>query len=69
LDLSESGSACSQWDDPRFRALNPSLTLPHARINLIGRGDAAGMNLIVSRLFTKYNAQWKSTLGINNKIA
>jgi hypothetical protein len=28
------------WDDPRFRALNPTLALPHKRIVLIGRGCA-----------------------------
>jgi phosphate transport system substrate-binding protein len=46
------------WDDPRIRAANPGLVLPHINIAVIGRLDASGTTYAFTSHLAAVSTQW-----------
>jgi phosphate transport system substrate-binding protein len=47
------------WDDPRLKAINPSLRLPHANIALVVRQDSSGTTYAFSNNLSAISATWR----------
>ncbi len=56
------------WDNEKIKKLNPSLNLPHKKINVVHRADGSGTTAI----FTKYLAtaceDWKERVGAGKAV-
>jgi len=47
------------WDDPRLKAINPSLRLPHDNIALVVRQDSSGTTYAFSNHLSAISAKWR----------
>src|SRR5262245_7975300 len=47
------------WDDPRLKAINPRLRLPHATIALVVRQDSSGTTYAFSNHLSAMSATWR----------
>src|SRR5215510_3007269 len=47
------------WDDPRLKAINPNLRLPHDNIALVVRQDSSGTTYAFSNHLSAISAQWR----------
>lgn len=51
------------WDDPRIKALNPDLNLPHEKIIAVHRSDSSGTTHVFTLfLYKASNGKWPKTL-------
>lgn len=53
------GGAIKTWDDPRIRADNPGLTLPHRSIVPVVRQDGSGTTYAFSAHLSAVSAAWR----------
>jgi len=53
----------TRWNSPAIAALNPELTLPDRRINVIHRSDSSGTTFLFTHYLSGVSASWKNDLG------
>ena len=51
------------WDDPRIKALNPGLRLPHHVITVIHRSEGSGTTAIFTTYLSAVSPEWKARVG------
>ncbi len=56
-------SEIKYWDDPRIKALNPGLRLPHHVITTIHRSEASGTTAIFTHYLSAISPEWKARVG------
>lgn len=63
-----SGSV-TQWDDPQIVALNPGLSLPHRRIQVVARLDGSGTTFSFTEHLEAVSRLWQETgLGTATRV-
>ncbi|ADG14070.1 phosphate ABC transporter, periplasmic phosphate-binding protein [Methanocaldococcus infernus ME] len=50
------------WDDPKIKALNPDLNLPHQKIIVIHRSDSSGTTAIFTTYLSLASKEWPEDL-------
>jgi phosphate transport system substrate-binding protein len=61
--------AIKRWDDPRIRAANPGLTLPHLDIVIVARLDASGTTAVFTEHLAAIMPTWRQQgLGVGKII-
>lgn len=63
------GGRISYWDDPRIKALNRSVRLPHHAIVPIHRSDGSGDTFIFTQYLSKSTPSWNSGPGYGTTIS
>lgn len=53
----------TQWSDPAIKAVNPTLTLPNAKIAVIRRSDGSGTTFNFTDYLSKVSPEWKTKVG------
>ena len=53
----------TRWNDPAVTALNPGVSLPPARINVVHRSDGSGTTYIFSNYLSSVDPAWAATVG------
>jgi phosphate transport system substrate-binding protein len=53
----------SRWDDPKIKALNPSLSLPSEKIVPVFRSDGSGDTYAFTDYLSRVSGAWKSKVG------
>lgn len=56
------------WDDPRIRALNPTLNLPKLNISVVRRSDGSGTTFIFTNYLSKVSAEWQKKVGAGTAV-
>lgn len=51
------------WNDPAIAALNPGVTLPSTKINIVHRSDGSGTTFNFANYLSKVSPEWKSKAG------
>ncbi|UNK49442.1 phosphate ABC transporter substrate-binding protein PstS [Lysobacter sp. S4-A87] len=51
------------WNDPAVAAVNPGLTLPSTKINIVHRSDGSGTTFNFTNYLSKVSPTWKSGIG------
>jgi phosphate transport system substrate-binding protein len=59
----------TQWNDKAIVALNPTLTLPNAKITVVYRSDNSGTSYNWVNYLSKVSPQWKSQIGDSASVA
>ena len=59
----------TKWNDPRIKALNPSLTLPSTAIAPVYRSDGSGTNFLFTTYLSTVSPKFKSEVGANTSVA
>ncbi len=57
------------WNDPKIKALNPSIKLPNARITPIHRLDASGINYTYTEYLSSVSQNWKTLVGKGTTVS
>jgi len=58
----------TQWDDPKIKALNPSLNLPSKAIAVVHRSDGSGTTFLFTNYLSQESSDWKSKVGSNTAV-
>ncbi len=58
----------SKWNDPAIVALNPGVTLPDAKINVVHRSDGSGTTFNWVNYLAKISPQWKAKVGEGTSV-
>jgi phosphate transport system substrate-binding protein len=58
----------THWNDPAITALNPSLSLPNARITVVHRSDGSGTTYIFSNYLSSVSPAWASKVGTGKTL-
>ncbi|PAF45529.1 phosphate ABC transporter substrate-binding protein PstS [Helicobacter sp. 11S02629-2] len=58
----------TKWDDPRIKALNPSLKLPDAAIFVVHRSDGSGTTYNFSSYLASISKEWKDVVGVGKSL-
>ncbi len=58
----------TRWDDPKLKAVNPSLTLPGMRITVVRRADASGTSFIFTNYLSKISKEWTEKVGAGSAV-
>ena len=53
----------TQWNDPRIAVLNPGLSLPASKINVVHRSDGSGTTFNFVNYLSKVSPEWKEKVG------
>jgi phosphate transport system substrate-binding protein len=53
----------AKWNDPRIRAINPTLMLPNSNIALVARQDGSGTTFALSNHLSAISSAWKTGPG------
>ncbi len=56
------------WDDPKIKADNPGLTLPHEKIVPIHRTDGSGDTFMFTQYLSFTDNGWKDKVGYNTSV-
>jgi phosphate transport system substrate-binding protein len=56
------------WNDPKIKALNPSLKLPDLAIAVIHRSDGSGTTFIFTNYLSKVSPEWKEKVGFATSV-
>lgn len=56
------------WDDPKLKALNPKLALPHNEITVVHRSDGSGTTAIFSTYLSGVCSDWKNKVGAGKAV-
>ncbi|MCD7098952.1 phosphate ABC transporter substrate-binding protein PstS [Stenotrophomonas sp. MMGLT7] len=56
------------WNDPAIAAVNPGVTLPSAKINLVHRSDGSGTSFNFTNYLAKVSPEWKSKVGEGTSV-
>ena len=57
------------WNDPKIRALNPGMHLPHLAIAPVHRADGSGTTFVFTSYLSAVDAKWKSNVGASTSVA
>ena len=63
------GGDITAWNDPKIKALNPGLKLPHLPIAPVHRADGSGTTFVFTTYLSAESAKWKSDVGANTSVA
>ncbi len=58
----------TQWDDPRIKRLNPTLSLPDTAIAPVYRSDGSGTNFLFTDYLSKESPKFKTAVGANSSV-
>jgi phosphate transport system substrate-binding protein len=58
----------TRWDDPAVTALNPGVSLPPARINVVHRSDGSGTTYIFSNYLSSVDPAWAAKVGTGKTL-
>ncbi|WP_017916229.1 phosphate ABC transporter substrate-binding protein PstS, partial [Xanthomonas sp. SHU 308] len=58
----------SKWNDPALTALNPGVTLPDTKINLVHRSDGSGTSFNFTNYLSKVSPEWKGKVGEGTSV-
>ena len=58
----------TSWNDPAITALNPGITLPTARINVVHRSDGSGTTYIFSNYLSRIDPAWAAKVGTGKTL-
>jgi phosphate transport system substrate-binding protein len=58
----------TRWTDPAVTALNPGVSLPPARINVVHRSDGSGTTYIFSNYLSRIDPAWAATVGTGKTL-
>ena len=58
----------TRWNDPAVTALNPGVSLPPARINVVHRSDGSGTTYIFSNYLTSVDPAWAAKIGTGKTL-
>jgi phosphate transport system substrate-binding protein len=61
--------AIKRWNDPALAALNPTLKLPDAPINVVFRSDGSGTTFIFAEYLSKVSPEWRDKIGASTSIS
>lgn len=53
------------WDAPAIAKLNPDITLPHTRIQVVNRPAGKGSNYVFTDFLSKTSSRFRSQIGVN----
>jgi phosphate transport system substrate-binding protein len=53
----------TRWNDPAITTLNPSLSLPNARITVVHRSDGSGTSYIFTNYLSSVDSAWAAKVG------
>src|SRR5437667_4582409 len=56
------------WDDPKIKAANPGVTLPHQTINAVHRSDGSGTTGIFNHYLSSVSDTWKAQVGAGTTV-
>jgi phosphate transport system substrate-binding protein len=56
------------WNDPAIAALNPGVTLPATKINVVHRSDGSGTTFNFANYLSKVSPAWKSSVGEGTSV-
>jgi len=59
----------TMWNDPAIAKLNPGMTLPADKINVVSRADGSGTTYIFTHYLSKVNAEFKGKIGNNTSVS
>ena len=51
------------WNDPAIAAVNPGVTLPSTKINIVHRSDGSGTTFNFANYLSKVSPDWKTKVG------
>jgi phosphate transport system substrate-binding protein len=58
----------THWNDTALAALNPGLSLPSARINVVHRSDGSGTTYIFSNYLSSVDPAWAARIGAGKTL-
>jgi phosphate transport system substrate-binding protein len=58
----------TRWNDPAITALNPGVSLPPARINVVHRSDGSGTTYIFSDYLSSADPAWAAKVGTGKTL-
>src|SRR5215467_6741752 len=58
----------TKWNDPKIKALNPSLTLPGTAIAPVYRSDGSGTNFLFTTYLSSVSPKFKSDVGADASV-
>ncbi|MDQ3206716.1 MAG: phosphate ABC transporter substrate-binding protein PstS [Pseudomonadota bacterium] len=58
----------TQWNDPAIAALNPGVTLPDAKINVVHRSDGSGTTFNFVNYLSKVSPEWQGKVGEGTSV-
>ncbi len=58
----------TRWNDPAITALNPGITLPPAKINVVHRSDGSGTTYIFSNYLSAVSPVWAAKVGTGKTL-
>ena len=61
--------AITTWNDPAIAALNPGVTLPSTKINIVHRSDGSGTTFNFTNYLSKVSPEWKSGIGEGTSVS
>ncbi len=56
------------WNDPAIAALNPGMTLPAGKINVVHRSDGSGTTYNFVNYLSKISPEWKTKVGEGTSV-
>jgi phosphate transport system substrate-binding protein len=58
----------TRWDDPKLKALNPGVDLPHLDIAVVHRSDGSGTTYIWADYLAKVSEEWQQKVGVGTDL-
>jgi phosphate transport system substrate-binding protein len=58
----------TRWNDPALTALNPGVSLPPSRINVVHRSDGSGTTYIFSNYLSSVDPAWAAKVGTGKTL-
>jgi phosphate transport system substrate-binding protein len=58
----------NNWNDPKIKALNPSVKLPDLTIAVVHRSDGSGTTFIFTNYLSKVSPEWKEKVGFATSV-
>ncbi len=58
----------TKWNDPAIAALNPGVSLPDVKINVVHRSDGSGTTFNWVNYLAKVSPQWKTKVGEGTSV-
>ncbi len=59
----------SKWNDPKIKAVNPSVVLPALTISVVHRSDGSGTTYVFTDYLSNVDATWKAKVGTGKSVA
>ena len=59
----------TMWNDPAIAAINPDVTLPNSKINVVHRSDCSGTTFNWVNYLSKVSPEWKGKVGEGTSVS